>query len=83
MARWWSKMLGEIAWLVILGQVGPEIVQLLKALASAAGRLVPEDLRAEVDKQIKALDAALKPEAQGPQPEEPSGEQPALRVLPR
>jgi hypothetical protein len=83
MARWWSTLLGELAWLVALGQVGPEIVQLLKSLAGTAGRLVPEDLRGEVAKQLAALDAAAKPEAQGPKLEEQRGHQPALRGVPR
>ncbi len=83
MARWWSKLLGECGWLMATGQVGGELAHNLKSLAATAGRLVPEDLRAEVDKQIRALDAASKPEAQGPKLEDHRGEQPPLRGVPR
>lgn len=83
MARWWSSLLGELGWLRAKGEVKPEIMDDLRSLAATAGRLVPEDLRAEVDRVIKEMEAAKKPEAQGPKLEEHRGDQPALRGVPR
>ncbi len=83
MARWWSSLLGEIGWLRARGMITPELMDDLRSLAATAGRLVPEDLRAEVDRVIKEMEAAKKPEAQGPKLEVHRGEQPALRGIPR
>mgnify|MGYP001575286004 CR=1 FL=1 len=83
MARWWSSMLGELGWLRARGLVKPEVAGDLRSLAATAGKLVPEDLRGEVDRLIKEKDRSLKPEAQGPKLEVQRGEQPSLRGVPR
>ena len=76
-------MLGELAWLRCTGQVKPELIGDLRGLAGTAGRLVPEDLRAEVAKQLAALDAESKKDTHGPKTEAQRGDQPPLRGIPR
>jgi hypothetical protein len=83
MARWWNRLLGELGWLRARGQVKAELAGDLRSLAATAGKLVPEDLRAEVDRVIKEMEKSLKPDAQGPKLEGQRGEQPSLRGVPR
>jgi hypothetical protein len=80
--RWWSRLIAELAWLRATGKIGPEVLSDIRGLGSTAARLVPEDLRAEVELLLKDLEKLTKPETHGPKPEEPS-DQPPLRHVPR
>lgn len=83
MTRWWNRMLAELGWLRARGLIKPQLVGDLRSLAATAGKLVPEDLRAEVDRVIKEMEKSMKPEAQGPKLEEQRGDQSPLRGVPR
>lgn len=81
--RWLNALLYELVWLRARGKVGTEIAAELRALAATIGKLVPEDLRADVDRALKELEERSKPKDQGPQPEQHLGEQPSLRGMAR
>ena len=68
--RWVNALLYELLWLRARGACSSELAAELRALAATVGKLVPEDLRADVDRALKELEARKQPKDQGPQPEQ-------------
>ena len=87
MARWWGKLLGEVAWLRIAGRAHKSLIDDLRSLAAVAKTLIPEELRAEVDRLLRENDEKKKNTqaggAKAPQTETQDGQHPTLRRNPR
>lgn len=83
MARWWSRLLAEVGWLLIQGKAPATLVRDVRALVATGAKIVPDDVKAEVDRLLKMLDDGTKPEDTGPKLEEQRGDQPPLRGTPR
>lgn len=83
MARWWSRLLAEVGWLLIQGKAPATLVRDVRALVATGAKIVPDDVKAEVDRLLRLLDEGAKPEDTGPKLEEHRGDQPSLRGAPR
>lgn len=81
--RWINALLYELVWLRARGLCSTELAAELRAIAATIGKLVPEDLRADVDRALKELEQRSKPKDQGPQTEQHLGERPSLRGMAR
>ena len=81
--RWVNALLYELLWLRARGACSSELAAELRAIAATVGKLVPEDLRADVDRALKELEARKQPKDQGPQPEQHLGDEPSLRGMAR
>lgn len=73
-------MLAEVAVLLMRGEIGHELADKLRALASTISKALPTDILVEVEKLLNSDDKDMKADVVGPPLQKVPDDEPALSI---